>query len=297
MKIAVRGGHNEKVRGAEAVINKVKIDEVEVDREYYQLVIKYLRQLDHEVLDVTPKTTDTKSEDLAYGVSRANSWSADLFISCHVNSSNGKGYGCEALHHPNSSKGKVVASNVSKCISNLGFKLRNGNGAKADDRGLYELNRTKMAAIIIEPFFLDNANDVELYKKCGHDGLAKAIVEGITGQKIQANTIKANSSSPIASVMEEEIRILQRICKLKEDGFATEELVSRLPQLTGIEKRGCVTVMQRILIYKGFLSKNSDTGVIGPANKNAINKFKKALGIEESNILIDGDTWTKLLEY
>ncbi|WP_161797087.1 hypothetical protein [Clostridium cylindrosporum] len=90
---------------------------------------------------------------------------------------------------------------------------------------------------------------------------------------------------------------LQRIYKLKEDGFATQELVSRLPHLTEIEKRDCITVMQRILIYKGFLSKNSDTRVIGPANKNAINKFKKALDIEENNVLIDGDTSRKLLEY
>lgn len=190
MKIAVRGGHNYKIRGADGFV-----DEVEVDREYYILVIKYLRLQGHEVLDVTPYSTDTKSQDLSYGVSRANSWGADLFISCHVNSSNGEGHGVEVLHHKNSTKGKDYATQVATSISKLGFKLRNTNGSKADTRGLYELNKTKMAAIIIEPFFLDNKTDVDIYKKIGADSLAKAIVKGITGKEV-AEMAKYDENPP-----------------------------------------------------------------------------------------------------
>ena len=294
MKIAVRGGHNEKIRGTNALINKEKIDEVEIDRAYYPLVIKYLRVLGHDVLDVTPKTTDTKSQDLVYGVSKANTWGADLFISCHVNSYNGSGYGCEVVHYPNSSKGKEYASNISASISKLGFRNR---GAKADTRGLYELNKTKMTAVIVEPFFLDNEGDVNIYKRLGPDALAKAIVEGITGKILTSSTISANKNNPIAFYMQKEIKNIQGLYNFKQDGIATEELINKLPDLKGYERRGIVTIMQRILILKGFLSRKSATGIIGPANRNAINRFKESVAIPTDTILIDRQTWRKLLEY
>ena len=61
------------------------------------------------VLDATPKVTDTKSQDLACGLLMDNIWGADLFVSCHVNSYNSNGYGCEVVHYPNSSKGNISA--------------------------------------------------------------------------------------------------------------------------------------------------------------------------------------------
>lgn len=48
-KIAVRGGHCPRVPGARAVL-----DELTEDRLVKDAVIKYLRKLGHEVLDVTP---------------------------------------------------------------------------------------------------------------------------------------------------------------------------------------------------------------------------------------------------
>ena len=67
MKIAVRGGHCPKVTGASALI-----DELTEDRKVKDSVIKYLKQLGHEVLDVTPPdSTNTSSSDLAYGVNKA----------------------------------------------------------------------------------------------------------------------------------------------------------------------------------------------------------------------------------
>ncbi|MDC4242766.1 N-acetylmuramoyl-L-alanine amidase, partial [Clostridium tertium] len=63
MKIAVRGGHNFQAPGASALI-----DETTEDRKVKDSVIKYLNQLGHTVLDVTPVNMDTNS-DLVYGVS------------------------------------------------------------------------------------------------------------------------------------------------------------------------------------------------------------------------------------
>ena len=82
MKIAVRGGHTELCTGASALIN-----ELTEDRKVKDAVIKYLKQLGHTVLDVTPPINYTSSSgtDLAYGVNKANSWGAELFVSIHFN--------------------------------------------------------------------------------------------------------------------------------------------------------------------------------------------------------------------
>ena len=81
MKIAIRGGHCPNVPGAKGII-----DELTEDRKVKNSVIKYLNQLNHVVLDVTPPDNTTSSfADLNYGVNKANKWGADLFISIHFN--------------------------------------------------------------------------------------------------------------------------------------------------------------------------------------------------------------------
>lgn len=174
MKIAIRGGHNHQVTGASGFI-----DEVTEDRKVYPLVIKYLKQLGHDVLDVTPDKTTTRAEDVTYGVKKANAWGADYFVSIHFNAAGGKG--TEVLHFPSSTKGKTYATQIVNSIAKLGFVNR---GAKSDVRGLYELTYAHAPSNIVEVCFVDTQSDVDLYKKLGADKIAKAIAEGITNQKI-----------------------------------------------------------------------------------------------------------------
>jgi len=175
MRICIRGGHNRGVPGAVGIL-----DEVTEDRHYYPAVIKYLKYTGNEVLDVTPPgPTATSAADLEYGVNKANTWGADLFVSCHINASGG--VGCEVLYSLGSAKGQMYAEQVDKAIAKLGFHDR---GAKYDVRGLYEIKYTHMPCIIIEPFFLDQLSDVKLYQQNGYDLLGKTIAEGILGHAI-----------------------------------------------------------------------------------------------------------------
>ena len=82
MKIAVRGGHTELCTGASALIN-----ELTEDRKVKDAVIKYLKILGQDVLDVTPPVnyTSSASKDLAYGVNKANDYGANFFVSIHFN--------------------------------------------------------------------------------------------------------------------------------------------------------------------------------------------------------------------
>lgn len=183
MKIAVRGGHNFLATGCEGLIN-----EVVEDRKVKDSIIKYLKQLGHEVLDVTPGNMDSDS-DLAYGVNKANSWGADLFISDHFNkvynSYNGA-LGTEVWIYSKSDNitlDEEVGARIVKAMAGLGFKNR---GVK-EDKELYELRATKMASIIVETCFVEATEDVALYKRLGPDAIGKAIAEAISNKKLEVN--------------------------------------------------------------------------------------------------------------
>ncbi|MDU2158180.1 N-acetylmuramoyl-L-alanine amidase [Clostridium sp.] len=183
MKIAVRGGHNFLATGCEGLIN-----EVVEDRKVKDSVIKYLKQLGHEVLDVTPGNMDSDS-DLSYGVNKANSWGADLFISDHFNkaynSYNGA-LGTEVWIYSKSDNitlDEEVGARIVKAMAGLGFKNR---GVK-ESKELYELRATKMASIIVETCFVEATEDVALYRKLGPDAIGKAIAEAISNKKIEVS--------------------------------------------------------------------------------------------------------------
>ena len=175
MKIAVRGGHCPRVPGASKFI-----DELTEDRKVKNSVIKYLKQLGHEVLDVTPPdNTNSSSVDLSYGVNRANFFNADLFVSIHFNKAydvyNGFLGSEVCVYSPFDTAQRVVNG-----LASLGFKNR---GQKVRPQ-LYEIRHTNMKAMIIEVCFVESIADVGLYKKLGHDTIGKTIVEGITNKKV-----------------------------------------------------------------------------------------------------------------
>ena len=177
MKIAIRAGHNTKATGSAGLIN-----EVTENRKLLPLIINYLRQLGHEVLDVTPGALDRNS-DLAYGVNKANEWGADIFFSLHFNNAyktyNGS-LGTEVWVYSNSSKSYPTAKRVVAKLSGLGFKNR---GIKTSTE-LYELRNTKMPSFIVEVCFVEATGDVELYKKLGVNVISKAIAEGVANQEV-----------------------------------------------------------------------------------------------------------------
>ena len=166
MKIAVRGGHVPKFTGASKFI-----DELTEDRKVKDSLIRCLRQLGCDVLDVTPPdNTNSLNGDLSYGVNKANNWGADLFISIHFNKAYDNYNGClgseVCVYSPFDTAQRVVNE-----LSKLGFKNR---GQKIRNN-LYELNHTKMKAMIIEVCFVEATGDVVLYKELGHYLIAKTI--------------------------------------------------------------------------------------------------------------------------
>ena len=193
MKIAVRGGHCPRVPGASKFI-----DELTEDRKVKGSVIKYLKQLGHEVLDVTPPdNTNSSSVDLSNGVNRANLFNADLFVSIHFNKAydifNGFLGSEVCVYTPFDTAQRVVNG-----LAGLGFKNR---GQKVRPQ-LYEIRHTNMKAMIIEVCFVESIADVGLYKKLGYDTIGKTIAECIANKKISTSgkaVQKLNSSNHLFS--------------------------------------------------------------------------------------------------
>ena len=296
-KIAVRGGHTEKATGASALI-----DELTEDRKVKDAVIKYLRKLGYEVLDVTPSVnyTSNESTDLAYGVNKANEWGADLFVSIHFNkaydSYNGA-LGSEVCVYSENE----IAQRVVNTLGALGFKNR---GQKVRTN-LYELKNTKMKAMIVETCFVEATEDVELYKKLGADAIGKAIAEAIVNDKVSESDTpvkKEEVSKPVqapVSNTDDWVARLQAECNKqgfsnqKIDGIPGANTLKGCPTLKKGASGNITKLLQEKLVKLGY-STNGVDGIFGSGTYTAVREFQKTRGITADGI-VGQDTWRNLL--
>lgn len=296
-KIAVRGGHTEKATGASALI-----DELTEDRKVKDAVIKYLRKLGYEVLDVTPSVnyTSNESTDLAYGVNKANEWGADLFVSIHFNkaydSYNGA-LGSEVCVYSENE----IAQRVVNTLGALGFKNR---GQKVRTN-LYELKNTKMKAMIVETCFVEATEDVELYKKLGADAIGKAIAEAIVNDKVSESDTpvkKEEVSKPVqapVSNTDDWVARLQAECNKqgfsnqKIDGIPGANTLKGCPTLKKGASGNITKLLQEKLVKLGY-STNGVDGIFGSGTYSAVREFQKTRGVSADGI-VGQNTWRKLL--
>lgn len=178
MKIAIRGGHNFQAKGAIGII-----DETVENRNVYKVVVKYLQNAGHTVIDVTPGNCDVNT-DLYLGVQKAEENNVDLFISIHFdkaystyNGALGTGTWIVGL---GGDAEKYARRIVDKVAEGTGLKNR---GVKVNS-SLYELRKTSMPAIIVEVCFCEATEDVRIYREKGPDFIGKLIAEGIANKDI-----------------------------------------------------------------------------------------------------------------
>lgn len=277
MKIAVRGGHVPKFTGASKFI-----DELTEDRKVKDSVIKYLKQLGCSVLDVTPPdNTSTLNGDLSYGVNKANNWGADLFISIHFNKAYDIYNGClgsEVCVYSSFD----IAQRVVNGLSKLGFKNR---GQKIRNN-LYELNHTKMKAMIIEVCFVEATGDVVLYKELGYDMIGKTIAQAITNNNITISNVKPMVNNVINSNKTDNwVKRLQDECN--KQGF------NSYPTLKKGARGNITKLLQEKLVSLGYHTNGID-GIFGVGTEKAVIYFQKAYGLVADGI-VGQNTWRKLL--
>ena len=193
INIYIKAGHGVTIsRGASGII-----DEVDENRKVKNSVVKYLKELGHQVTDVTQDNLDANTE-LADGVNRANNGNADLFVSIHFNkafNSYTGALGTETWVYSKSDNitlDEQVANRITNSLASLGFKNR---GVK-ESVDLYELRSTKMASLIVEVCFVEATEDVALYERIGANKIGQAIAYAISNKNI-----------PVEDVKKEEIKV------------------------------------------------------------------------------------------
>ena len=172
MKIAVRGGHCPNVPGAKGIL-----DELTEDRKVKESVVKYLKQLNHDVLDVTPpNSTSTSSEDLYYGVNKANNWGANLFISIHLNYYESPSvYGPMVYYQKNNDSSKLLANLIQN-----GLNMFTDTNKITHSGDYYLLNKTNVTGVIVECGFLSNIEERNKLMDSSYQyGLAKTIYDSV----------------------------------------------------------------------------------------------------------------------
>ena len=276
MKIAVRGGHVPKFTGASKFI-----DELTEDRKVKNSVINWLKQLGCEVLDVTPPdNTQSLNGDLSYGVNKANNWGADLFVSIHFNKAYDIYNGClgseVCVYSPFDTAQRVVNELAKLGFKNRGQKVRNN---------LYELNHTKMKAMIIEVCFVEATGDVVLYKELGHYLIGKTIALALINKKISATPETPKNNKPIVNNTDNWVKRLQEDCN--KQGF------SSYPTLKKGARGNIIKLLQEKLVSLGYNTNGVD-GIFGTGTEKAIISFQKSNGLVVDGI-VGKNTWRKII--
>ncbi len=108
-----------------------------------------------------------------------NSLGPDFVVSLHCNAFNKKASGTEVLFYHRSQRGRQMAEILlEKLTSCLHLPNRGIKPKTSEDRGGYLLRYTKAPAVISEPFFIDNDEDLET-ARANLDGLASAYASAI----------------------------------------------------------------------------------------------------------------------
>ncbi|MDR3595079.1 N-acetylmuramoyl-L-alanine amidase [Clostridium sp.] len=169
MKIGLRAGHSDNCEGAVGIVNEH--DQMKL---YYAAVKCVLEEHGHTVIDCNSNGSDANAE-LSEGANIANSNNVDLFVSLHMNASDGQGHGVEAWVSSTSSGAYSYATNLCTNFGDLGFTNR---GVKTST-GLYEMNHVQAPNIIFEICFCDSQTDIDIYNQYSWEKLAHIFCNAI----------------------------------------------------------------------------------------------------------------------
>lgn len=206
MRILIDCGHC--LSGADTGASGNGKREEVLTREVGNKALEYFRSLGHEceLTNINSGFTSVNAS-LKARVDKEKSYRPDLFISIHFNS--GGGTGTETYIPARGGRAEEYATKVNNKICELtGYANR---GVKVAN--FYVLTNTIAPAILVECAFIDSKSDMDKYNP---DVLAKGIVEGVTGSKVQSGQTLYKIVCGSFSVKENAYKM---VANLKEKGF------------------------------------------------------------------------------
>ena len=180
--VNLHAGHNPDGKTACGAVGLIR--ESTEARRIVKKIKKILKKKGVTVHDCTCNDGRNQTDVLEKIVKKCNAHSVDLDISIHFNSGredrtgDNKVGGTEVLMRKEEGIKKTAGSLICKQMEKVGFTNR---GIKIS-QGLYFLNHTKAPAILVEVCFVDDKDDVKVYKvnkDAVARGIAKAIVKAL----------------------------------------------------------------------------------------------------------------------
>lgn len=255
-EIELHVGHFGDGTGAHGIVDEVK-EATKITKEVYDIL------KDNGVPATYYKDTTSKSqtENINRLIAHHNADRDGLIVSIHLNASAGtqsNGIGCEVCYTTQ----KSLATKLSAAIATAGgFKDR---GPKYRDN-IGVLVRTYEPAVLLEPFFVNSKEDVELYKK-NFDAIclaiAKALAEHI-GHKIKGGKTVTTASKEKETAADKKVKgTIKTLDKLNYyDG-------PRWNKATGTVAKGTVlTVTDRIYVGGAYQYKTVSGTYITASSK------------------------------
>ena len=200
MKINIHAGHNPDGKIACGAVGLIK--ESTEARKVKDKVINYLIKEGNTVYDCTCNNGTSQNDVLKTIVSKCNTHDVDLDVSIHFNcgandkKGNGKSTGVEVLVYSQKSKAYDTAERVCERLAKIGFKNR---GVKVNN-SLYVLRKTDAPALLIEVCFVDDKDDVKVYKK-NIDKISKFIAEALVNKTIEVKKTTTAKYKVVASAL------------------------------------------------------------------------------------------------
>ena len=180
-KVFINPGHAPGIDPG-AINYRYNISEADFCLEIGNAVAEYLQAAGCDVLLL--QSDNLAGEGVGENVCEtANSWGADLFISLHCNAFNGVATGTEVFTSPGQTMADFAATSILEQIQqtfpSLLVRADYSDGDVDKEANFIVLKHTEMPAVLVEMFFIDNDNDLQLMLD-NKDALARAIARGVT---------------------------------------------------------------------------------------------------------------------
>lgn len=172
MRYSIHAGHNPDGLVASGAARYMK-ESVE-NRRIVNYIMSHIDEKEkNNICDVTVNDGKSQKDILQRLCQRMNSAMSEINISIHLNA--GGGTGVECWTYGESDEAGILAKEICKKISALGFRNR---GVK-QSKSLYILRHTVQPTIIVEVCFVDSERDYETYMRIGYEKVAEAIMEAL----------------------------------------------------------------------------------------------------------------------
>lgn len=244
-KIAIDAGHCLKTAGkrVDKRLDAAQTREWTLNDRIARYIAEAAKQYENVEILRVDDPTGKKDITLSKRCKTANSWGADVYISCHHNAGIklGTGGGIVAYCYKLGIKAAEYRDEIyASCITAGGLKGNRSN--PTPEKGYYVLKYTKAPAVLTEYGFMDSKTDVPVIltddyaKKMGYatmEGIAKAAgLQKVTGAAAKQPSAKIDSARSFAKAKAGKYTVTASSLNLRSGASTQKQVLASMPKGT-----------------------------------------------------------------